>query len=259
MYEAFLTDEEIAAHAQEQRPDDARLARLLRESDGGSTSSSMTAESDRPHIGSEEISTSRPATVQMEVDVETITEIQDTASLQTGRNQEDTSNAQEGDILEGQPLRRQPRRVPAISDWHLSSNGELSPAPVGDAIPHISVAPIDSRDGTSTSSRSPSPDPLNLVSGLQYLSDSPRPLAGIEFPRPISPVPNTPARVSGFFSTPPSAQAAATPSPAPTMTPRILTWGSLSEGIWVQESPTAMPQAHYFGSRLSATPAPLTS
>lgn len=262
--ERFLTEEEIAAHAQEQQRESARLLteRLLREADSSSPRSSITADSDHPRtpiIVGERISASRPTAVQMEVDVETVTEVGD-APLPAARHGLDARRVQEGGIPEGHPPRRQPRRAPAFSEWHLSSNGEISPAPVDVVVPRISVVPV-AQDGIRTLSRSPSPDPLNLVSGLQYFSESPRPLVPVESPpRAISPIPNTPARVSGVFAIPPSVTRTVTTSPAPTMTPRLLAWGSHSEARWVPESPTPAPRvvSHYLGPRLSSTPAPLT-
>ena len=58
----------------------------------------MTSESDHPHTNNEEFGISHLTTVQMEVDVETVTEMQGDASLDAGHNQEGTSSAQEGDI-----------------------------------------------------------------------------------------------------------------------------------------------------------------
>ena len=57
--------------------------RLLREVDSGSASSSMTSESDHPHTNSEEFGILHLTTVQMEVDVETVTEMQGDASLES--------------------------------------------------------------------------------------------------------------------------------------------------------------------------------
>ena len=57
--------------------------RLLREVDSGSASSSMTSELDHPHTNSEEFGILHLTTVQMEVNVETVMEMQGDASLES--------------------------------------------------------------------------------------------------------------------------------------------------------------------------------
>lgn len=227
VYEAFLSDEEIA----ERTRGDARLLaeRLL-----------ISVDSDHSVVGNDATDTH----ISVAAHMETSDEMSDEAPHHPGEDRE----TQEGPLPEAQPPRRRPRRAPAITDWRLSSTGEIS-----SDIPSISVIPAGSRDIERVSSP-------ELFSGLELLSDSPRPFIPVDTPpRPISPIPNTPARVSGVFGTPPtSGQTLATPSPAATVTPRVLTWSSRSIQFtpqWVPESPTPQDTSHFLGSLV---PAPLT-
>ncbi|KAF8586043.1 hypothetical protein K439DRAFT_1002332 [Ramaria rubella] len=248
VYEAFLTEEEIAERAQAQHQANTQLLaeRLLREADSSTASLTLSEELDRSMMGDVALDMSQNAAVMERVVQEPDMDAND---WDTGPNSVLQSDASP----EGQQTRRQPRRAPLISEWRLSSTGDLSAAPVDAAVPSISVIPAGSRQDERTPSRPPSP--ATLVSGLQYLSDSPRPLIPVDTPtRPISPIPNTPARVSGVFATPPpsTTRVTTTPSPAPTVTPRILTWGSRPElSSWMPESPYSIRGASHPGIPLS--------
>jgi hypothetical protein len=79
--------------------------------------------------------------------------------------------------------------------------------------PRITLAPPISPGSETTEGRSPSPDGLVLVSGLPHLSESPQPMRPLDpVLRPVSPIPDTPARVSGIFS---SSHAVQTSLPPP--------------------------------------------
>ena len=243
VYEAFLSEEEIAERTQTQHRESARLLaeRLLREANTIPSSSLTSEDSDHSIAGNDVTNTRISVAAQMETS--------DEMSDEGPRSLSEVRETQEIPLPEAPP-RRQPRRAPAVAEWRLSSTGEIS-----SNIPSISVIPAGSREVERASSP-------GLFSGLQILSDSPRPLIPVDaLPRPISPIPNTPARVSGVFDTPPtSGQALTTPSPAPTVTPRVLTWGSQSIQFtpqWVPESPTSQDTPHFLGSLVPAPP-PLT-
>jgi len=110
------------------------------------------------------------------------------------------------------------------------------------SVPRINVSSPESLGNEMI--RSPSPDPLNIISGVTHLSESPRPMVPQELPS--SPVPNTPARVSGVFER-------LTPNPG---TPHILNLYDHHLPPWVvsNRSPGSGPRY-----RVSPVPAPLTS
>jgi hypothetical protein len=245
VYEAFLSDEEIAERAQApaQHHDSTPLL-LSRESDIVPSRSPILEDSDRPVVGVEAADASNTLAVQMEAGSD---------MLFGPRSPDEGRETQEDSSPERQPPRRQPRRAPTITEWRLSSTGGINPS-----TPHTSVVPAGSRLAQPAS---PS-DPSNLVSGLQQLSESPRPMIPIDSsPRPISPIPNTPARVSGVFGTPPSSgHTVTTPSPAPTVTPRVINWGTQPMQFtthWVSESPSPQGTPHFLDS-VMPSPAPLT-
>ncbi|KAF8508903.1 hypothetical protein JB92DRAFT_2950298 [Gautieria morchelliformis] len=244
VYEAFLSDVEIAERTV-QHHETARLLEesLLREADSITSGSPMSEDSDRSILVNE-----------MDAAISLATQIEAGGVVVDEDAPEEVREAREGAPADGLPPRRQPHRAPAINEWRLSSAGELSPS-----VPHVSVVPAGSRE----IERASSPDPSNLVSGLQHLSESPRPLIPVDSPpRPVSPIPNTPARVSGVFGTPPSSgQTVTTPSTAPIVTPRVLAWAPQSIQFttqWAPESPTPQDTSHLMGSFISSTPAPLT-
>jgi hypothetical protein len=233
VYEAFLSDEEIAERTVHQHHETARLLdeRLLA---GSITSGSpMTEDSGRSILANEAIDTAVSLATQIEAGGEVVDE-------------DAPEEAREDAPADGLPPRRQPHRAPVVGEWRLAS-------------PRFSVVPLESREIEHASS----PDP-SLVSGLQHLSESPRALIPVDSPpRPISPIPNTPARVSGVFGTPPSSgQTVTTPSTAPTITPRVLSWAPQSIQFTTQwaapRGPTPQGTPHSMGSFISSTPAPLT-
>ena len=233
VWEAFLSDEEIAAHARAHHHDSTSLV-LLGESP--QSRSPISEDSDRPVVGNDVADI--PSDLVMEAGHDLLF---GPRSLDEGDPQVDLSS-------EGQPLGRQPRRRATISAWQHPPTGEDSNAA------HISVVP--------TESRVDQPDPSNLVSGLQQLSESPRSMIPIDTsPRPISPIPNTPARVSGVFGTPPSSgYTVTTPSPAPTVTPRVLNWGPQTIQLtthWGPESPTPQLAPHFLETVIPSS-APIT-
>jgi hypothetical protein len=98
-------------------------------------------------------------------------------------------------------------------------------APVSDVAAPLSTA----RDHEVIFSRS---HPMDLVSGLRHLSESPRPLDPVEFPsRSISPIPEMPARISGVFPTVPRRRRTFTVAPVS---------GSSSTSRLQSESPTRL-------------------
>lgn len=72
---------------------------------------------------------------------------------------------------------------------------------INSSVPRIAIA---ASSHESTERQPPPPGFSNLVSGLSHLSESPQPIQPIDpASRPVSPIPDTPARVSGIFTTSP--------------------------------------------------------
>lgn len=101
--------------------------------------------------------------------------------------------------------------------------------------------------------RSPSPDPLNIISGVPHLSESPRPMPQDLPPGAISPIPDTPARVSGVFE-----MASTTPrvsQTTPAGSPHILDLYDHLDSPWAITRTTGSGPRY----RIPPIPSPLTS
>jgi len=114
------------------------------------------------------------------------------------------------------------------------------PSTLGDTPPSNVAAPsVPARDHGAAASRS---HQVGLISGLRHLSESPHPLDPVDFPpRSISPIPDTPARISDVFP--------ASPSPR-----RTTFWESPTR--W---EPVMPGVSHHVETRLPSVPTSLTS
>ncbi|KAF8507961.1 hypothetical protein BU17DRAFT_100149 [Hysterangium stoloniferum] len=104
------------------------------------------------------------------------------------------------------------------------------PSTQEDAPPsNVAFPSATARDNVAASSRT---HPVDLVSGLRYLSESPRPLDPVDLPpRSISPIPNTPARISDVFPASPSPRRRTSnvaPRSGPSLTSQSMSWESPS-------------------------------
>ncbi|KIJ55278.1 hypothetical protein M422DRAFT_23888 [Sphaerobolus stellatus SS14] len=210
VYEAFLTEEQIAEKERLERDERARLAaeRMMREGGSGTLGNGGTAASGV----AEAIARSGPAS-----GIELF--FMGSPPVRVGESQ-----------TQNEPV-----------------------AASGSFVPHINVDASDPLQNEAT--RSPSPDPLNLVSGLSHLSESPSPMHQDLPSGFISPVPDTPARVSGVFDMVSSQRSVESPSVGPVTSQLLTLYDQLGTQAWAATRSAGNAPRY----RLPSVPAPLTS